>query len=88
MKYKIAYTAKFIKQSTKLLHGQKDKLTKLLGILGDDPFSNELHTKALRGDLDGDHSFRITRDYRVIFRFSKVGEILLLRVLHRKDIYR
>lgn len=47
-----------------------------------------LHTKYLTGRLPGLLSFRITRDWRVIFKFNDAHTIQLIRVRHRKDIYR
>ena len=51
------------------------------------PFHPFLHTKYLTGGLAGLLSFRITRDWRVIFQFISPDTIQLLRVKHRKDIY-
>lgn len=46
--------------------------------------------KALTGKLSGRYRYRIG-DYRAIFSTDKKGQILLLKILrikHRKDIYR
>ncbi|MBI2459523.1 MAG: type II toxin-antitoxin system RelE/ParE family toxin [Parcubacteria group bacterium] len=52
------------------------------------PFHPLLHAKRLSGKLAGLLSFRITRDWRVIFQFNDPETIQLLRVKHRKDVYR
>ncbi|MBI2635515.1 MAG: type II toxin-antitoxin system mRNA interferase toxin, RelE/StbE family [Parcubacteria group bacterium] len=52
------------------------------------PFHSSLHTKPLTGKLSGFYSFRLSRDYRVIFKIISSEEIYLIRVGHRRDIYR
>ncbi len=44
-----------------------------------------LHTKKLVGSQD--YSFRITRNYRVIFYFYKDETVIFANIGHRKDIY-
>ncbi len=67
---------------------QQAKLASLLELLRENPFHSQLHTKHLSGKLSGVYSFRITRDWRVIFRFFSLQEIQLIDIGHRKDIYR
>lgn len=83
----IAYHRNFLKSAKKLPKTQQQKLAQLLAVLATNPFHNSLHTKRLTGDLAGLLSFRITRDWRVIFQFSDPQTIQLLRVKHRKDVY-
>ncbi|HEY4511742.1 MAG TPA: hypothetical protein VJH55_02795 [Candidatus Paceibacterota bacterium] len=64
------------------------KLAILLEFLQRDPFDPRLHIKKLKEPFEGVFSFRITRDWRVMFKFLAPREILLLHVKHRKDIYR
>lgn len=85
---KITYSKNFLKSAKKLPKIQQRKLTKLLVLLQKNPFNSLLHTKQLSGNLIGFLSFRITRDWRVIFQFLDVKIIKLLRTAHRKDIYR
>ncbi|KKU81913.1 MAG: hypothetical protein UY09_C0026G0003 [Parcubacteria group bacterium GW2011_GWA2_47_8] len=59
-----------------------------IAYLQEDPYHHLLHTKALSGKLAGLYSFRVTRDYRVIFGFIDPGTIWLFRISHRKDIYK
>lgn len=67
---------------------QQQKLAKLLEHLVENPYHPLLHTKHLSGELVGLLSFRITRDWRVIFHFIDAGTIQLLRAGNRKNIYR
>lgn len=85
---RIVYGRNFI-QSVKSLPGDtQEKLDQLLGLLAHNPYDSRLHTKKLHGDLAGSLSFRITRDWRVMFQFTEPETIVLLRAKHRKDIYR
>jgi len=86
--WQIAYTVKFLKSAKRLPRQTKQKLAQKLEVLGLDPFNLLLHTKILSGTLSGFYSFRITRDWRVIFYFSANKQIKIIEVAHRKDIYR
>lgn len=66
---------------------QQQKLADFIEILSQNPYSSVLHTKPLSGELAGFYSFRITREWRAVFRFNSIEEIQLLLVGHRKDIY-
>jgi addiction module RelE/StbE family toxin len=88
MAIKIFYTNSFLKSVKKLPNPQKKKLSQLLEILRQQPFHLKLHTKQLTGSLTGFYSFRITRDWRVIFQFIEQNAIKLIEVAHRKEIYR
>lgn len=51
-------------------------------------FDPKLHTKKLKGLLkEKVFSFRITREYRGLFRLEE-NEIILFEIGERKDIYR
>ena len=84
----LVYTDSFLRSAGKLPKPQQDKLAELLETLQDNPFNSRLHSKNLSGRLTGFYSFRITRDWRVIFQFLSSDEIKLVEVGHRKDIYR
>ena len=84
----LQYTKHFLKSAKKLPASQRKKLAKLLENLSEHPFSSLLHTKPLTGELTGFYSFRITREYRVIFQFLNPTVIKLIDVAHRKEIYR
>lgn len=78
----------FEKDTRRIPHAAQVKLAFLLELFRRNPFDSRLHTKPLAEPLRGLFAFRITRDWRVVFRFLSPHEILLLRVKHRKDIYR
>ena len=63
-------------------------LASLISLLQENPFHSRLHTKRLSGPLAGFLSFRISRDWRVVFQFLDTHTIKLLRAANRKDIYR
>jgi len=84
----IVYSKGFLKSVKAIPKECQRKLSKLLEIFQEQPFHSLLHTKHLSGELSGFLSFRITRDWRVIFRFESPEVIKLIRVANRKDIYR
>lgn len=84
----IVYSKEFLKSAKKLPTAQQRKLAALLEYMQEDPFHSLLHSKRLSGELAGLLSFRITREWRVIFLFEDPDQIRLLRAEHRKDIYR
>jgi addiction module RelE/StbE family toxin len=84
----IVYSDGFFKSAKKLPVNIKKKLAKLLSFLEQYPYHPLLHSKHLTGELAGFLSFRITRDYRVIFRFLDSNTVQLIRAANRKDIYR
>lgn len=85
---KAVYSKDFIKSVRLLPWSIRKKLVNLLEILQENPFHQKLHSKPLMGELKGFYSFRITRDWRVIFSFLNSHKIFLIDVAHRKDIYR
>lgn len=84
----IVYHSNFLKSAKKLPETQQEKLSYLIETLQDNPYHPSLYTKHLAENLAGLLSFRITRDWRVIFQFFDQNTIQLLRVKHRKNIYR
>ncbi|MCK4781518.1 type II toxin-antitoxin system mRNA interferase toxin, RelE/StbE family [Candidatus Parcubacteria bacterium] len=84
----LVYSNYFLKSARKLPKIQQNKLAELLEKFQKNPFSSELHTKSLTGKLAGFYSFRITRDWRVIFQFLSSEKIQLIDIGHRKDIYK
>lgn len=78
----------FSKQAARLESRLREKLATLIAILEENPYDLRLHTKQLSEPLVGTLSFRITRDWRVTFRFLSHTTLQLLEVKHRKDIYR
>lgn len=84
----IVYSRDFIKSAKLIPKPIKKKLAVLLGIIKENPFDSKLHTKPLVGELRGFYSFRITREWRVVFNFSNPQKIFLIDIAHRKDIYK
>ncbi len=66
---RIVYHYNFIKSAKLSPKVQQEKLAELLTVVQQNPFHPTLHTKRLSGELAGLLSFRITRDWRVIFQF-------------------
>lgn len=85
---RVVYGVTFLKSARKLPKKLKIKLAELVTHLQNNPFDSSLHTKYLSGQLAGLLSFRITRDWRVIFRFIEPDLIQLIEVANRKNIYR
>ena len=85
--YKIVFSKTFIQNLKKLpkrIHVKADMLMGLLAIDFRDP---RLHTKKLHGNNSW-YSFRINREYRVLFMFRDGATMLILDIKHRKDIYK
>ena len=80
-------TKNYKKSSSLLQKKDKDLLFKQEKLLAGNLFDSRLHTKKLKGFPD-DHvySFRITREYRGIFRL-RGRDVILFAIGHRKDIY-
>lgn len=85
---RLVYDKTFLKAASLLPASQRRKLAILLERFSEDPFNPLLHTKPLSGTFSGFFSFRITRDWRVMFQFIDADTIRLLDVAHRKDVYR
>ncbi len=85
---RILYGSHFLASVRPLQKAQQKKLASLLEVLSENPFHHFLHTKRLVGPLGGFLSFRITRDWRVMFQFLDSQTIQLMQVAHRKDVYR
>ena len=85
---RLVYSKNFLKSVKKIPRETQEKLSGLLSLMQSNPYNPQLHSKHLTGKLAGFLSFRITRDWRVIFCFLDANTIQLIRVAHRKDIYR
>lgn len=85
---RVELTASFLKSAEQLPPALKPKLARQLEFLRERPFHPLLHAKPLSGQLAGFWSFRLTRDYRVIFLFINADVIKIVLAGHRKDIYR
>ena len=78
----------FFNSVKKLVKSIAIKINSQLSFLQQDPFHAKLHTKPLHGNLAGFYSFRVGRDYRIIFKFIGNKTILLVVVAHRREVYR
>lgn len=84
----VIFDRAFKKQAARLEPHLREKLAALIAVISENPYDPRLHTKRLSEPLSGTLSFRITRDWRVTFRFLSQTTVHLLEVKHRKDIYR
>ena len=85
---RVHYSDHFLKYTSRLPREPQAKLARLTVFLRENPYHPLLHTKPLSGDMAGLYSFRITREFRVLFKFLSPDEIMLLDVGDRKFIYR
>ena len=83
----LLYSKSFLESVKKFPKNIQEKLFDQLEIFKQNPFHPFLYTKPLVERLIGFYSFRITRGWRVIFRFENKETILLVEAGHRKDIY-
>lgn len=84
----IVFSKDFVKSAKLLPRPIKIKLADSLRFLKENHFNPLLHTKPLTGKLKGFYSFRITREWRAIFKIIDSKTIFLIDVSHRKDIYK
>lgn len=84
----ILYEKSFLKEFKKMPKKIQVKLIYLEDIFRVNCFHPSLHTKKLQGELKHFYSFRITRDYRVVFELVSKDEAAFIAAKHRKDIYR
>jgi len=83
MNYKIVFTKRAVRDISKLEPEIKEKLGDALRRYGKDPLN---YARKMIDPSLGSYRFRIG-DYRVIFDVEG-DEIIVLRVGHRKEIYR
>jgi len=83
LKYRLIYTRKAEKDIEKLPRETKSRIGKKLKELSANPIEN---SEKLSDSKLGSYRFRIG-NYRIIFDLLG-AEIVILRVGHRKDIYR
>ena len=83
MKFRLVYTLKAVKDLGKLDPAVRDRIGKTLLRYKEDPLK---YARKLTDPKLGGYRFRIG-DYRVIFDIEG-DEIVVLRVGHRKEIYR
>lgn len=81
-KNEVVYNKDFLRDVRRIPEECRHKLGELIGLLKNDPFDPRLHTKPLSAPLQGIFSFRITRDYRVGFKFLGPRLIHLISADH------
>ena len=81
--YKILLTKRALKDLEKLDTDTKIRIGDKLKILTNDPFSR---SKKLSASIIGTYRFRVG-DYRIIFDIEN-NKVVVLRIGHRKDIYK
>ncbi len=84
----IRYSKTFVKSLAKMPKAVQEKTEQAILLLQSDPAHPKLHTKKLSGSLASFYSFRVSREYRVVFRLASRRIIELMLIAHRKDIYR
>lgn len=84
----IRYSKRFFRSAKKLAPAERQRLATLLELLEENPFHPLLHAKSLEGQLSGVYSFRITRNWRALFRFATPEIVCMMDIGNRKDIYR
>lgn len=86
---KVEFTKPFLRDAKRLPDSIKMALRDQIRILAENPSDSRLHGKKLKGKFLGYLSFRVTRNYRVIFRHHDETKtiILLLSMDDRKDAY-
>lgn len=81
--YKIVITKRAIKDLERIDTDSRKRIGEKLSALVDDPFTS---TIKLTNPIVGTYRFRIG-EYRIVFDIVK-NEIVILRIGHRKDIYK
>ena len=81
--YKIVITKRAVKDIEKLTTDVKSQIGIKLNELKNNPFYN---SRKLQNPIIGNYRFRVG-DYRIIFDLDQ-DKIVILRIGHRKDIYR
>ena len=83
----VIYDKDFLKDVRRLPAGLHEKISDFIDVLRHDPFDPRLHTKPLSAPLQGMFAFRVSRDYRIGFKFSASHVIHLLAAANRDAIY-
>lgn len=84
---KVLYAEEFTKKFRRLPPDIQRLYHKQEAILRHNWRDPRLHVKKLHGE-PLTFSFRVTRDYRVLFVFVEDDTVLVATIGHRKDVYR
>ncbi|MGV8145094.1 MAG: type II toxin-antitoxin system YafQ family toxin [Alkaliphilus sp.] len=85
-KYKLAYTARFIKSYKKLHPNEKNQIMKKTELLSQNPMHPSLRTKKIQGN-DNIFECSMNMDIRIIWYYEDEYLIILLDVGHH-DVLR
>lgn len=83
----IHYSSTFLKGFQKLPKGIKELAARQEDFFRNNPDDPRLHVKPLKGRLKGLLSFRVTRNYRVLFSWKDKENVLFYEIGDRKFIY-
>lgn len=83
----IHYTSDFVKSFKKLPKPIQELAIRQEEIFRKNPNDPRLHRKALKGQLKGLFSFRVTRNYRVLFAKKEKDIYLFYEIGDRKYVY-
>ncbi|MBI4365231.1 MAG: type II toxin-antitoxin system mRNA interferase toxin, RelE/StbE family [Deltaproteobacteria bacterium] len=83
----IHYTSRFIRDFQELPKAVQRLAIQQEQIFRKDPQDRRLHTKALKGRLKGVYSFRVTRNYRVLYAWKEKRTVLFYEIGDRQYIY-
>ena len=83
----IHYTSDFIKSFKRLPKEIQTMATRQEAIFKQNPQDPRLHSKSLKGDLKGLSSFRITRNYRLLYVWKDKRNVVFYEIGDRKWIY-
>jgi addiction module RelE/StbE family toxin len=78
---------KVYKKKIKANEGLRKRFWNSMGLFSRNPFDARLRTHKLTGKLEGLWAFSVDYDCRVIFKFLKEDEILLIDVGGHDEVY-
>ena len=84
----VQYTDSFLRDARQLSPDTRKLLVRQVDRFRSDPDDPRLHVKQLHGRLTGTRSFRVTRNFRVLYRTLARRTFVFLAVDDRKDVYR
>ena len=88
MAYNVLITRRAEKQMRKLAMNMQERIAEAISLLGHNPDSPALNVKALSGDDEAQYRLRVG-SYRVKYNCDDGIKIVeIVKVGHRKDIYR
>ncbi|MFA4835724.1 MAG: type II toxin-antitoxin system mRNA interferase toxin, RelE/StbE family [Dehalococcoidia bacterium] len=65
----------------------KSRIGEALQVFVADPFASSLQTHKLSGKMRGLWAFTVEYDCRIVFRFLKGGEVLLIDIGKHDEVY-